>query len=70
MSEVTIFGKQTCPFTLKAREAKAREGLKVCYRDVLEDRQALEEMLRLTNGTRKIPVLVEAGRVSIGFGGS
>ena len=55
---------------MKAREAKGKEGLKVIYRDVLEDPQALEEMLRLTKGTRRVPVLVEAGQVSVGFGGS
>jgi hypothetical protein len=44
--------------------------VKVIFRDVLADPQALEEMLRLTKGTRKVPVLVEAGQVSIGFGGS
>jgi hypothetical protein len=37
---------------------------------VLEDAQAMDEMLKLTNGTRQVPVLVEAGQVSIGFGGS
>jgi glutaredoxin len=55
---------------LRAREAKSKEGLKVNFRDVREDPQALEEMLRLTKGTRKVPVLVEAGQVSIGFRGS
>jgi len=55
---------------LKAREAKGKEGVKVNYRDVLEDPRALEEMLRLTKGVRKVPVLVDAGQVSIGFGGS
>ena len=40
------------------------------YRDVLEDDQALAEMLRLTQGDRHVPVLVEGGQVSIGFGGS
>jgi glutaredoxin len=55
---------------LKAREAKDKEGLTVNYRDVLEDPEALEEMLRLTKGARKVPVLVMAGQVSVGFGGS
>ena len=55
---------------MKAREAKGKEGVKVNYRDVLEDPQALEEMLRLTKGLKKVPVLVEAGQVSIGVGGS
>jgi len=29
----------------------------------------LDEMLRHTDGERRVPVLVENGRVSIGFGG-
>jgi|WetSurSiteA1Bulk_404760.scaffolds.fasta_scaffold834136_1 hypothetical protein len=42
----------------------------VVYRDVVGDAQALEEMLELTKGIRQVPVLVEAGQVSIGFGGA
>ena len=30
----------------------------------------MEEMLRLTNGTRNVPVIVRGGEVSIGFGGT
>jgi hypothetical protein len=30
----------------------------------------MEEMLKLTEGTRRVPVLVEAGQVTIGFGGT
>ena len=40
------------------------------YRDVKEDAEALEEMLRLTSGNRRVPVVVEGGKISIGFGGS
>ena len=40
------------------------------YRDVVDDPRALEEMLRLSQGMRQVPVLVEAGRVSVGFGGA
>jgi len=36
----------------------------------LEDAQALEEMQRLSQGNRRVPVLVEGGQVIIGFGGS
>ena len=68
--EITIFGKQSRPFTLKAREAKSKEGLQVIYRDVVADSRALEEMLRLSDGNRRVPVMVEGGQVSIGFGGS
>jgi hypothetical protein len=44
--------------------------LQVSYRDVLADSQAMEEMLRLTDGNRRVPVMVEGGQVTIGFGGS
>jgi hypothetical protein len=37
---------------------------------VLEDDAALARMLKLSNGRRQIPVIVEAGKVTIGFGGS
>jgi hypothetical protein len=37
---------------------------------VLEDEQGLARMLQLANGRRNVPVIVEAGKVTIGFGGS
>ena len=30
----------------------------------------MEEMLRLTYGNRKVPVIIEGDKISIGFGGS
>jgi hypothetical protein len=36
---------------------------------VLEDEAGLERMLRLTNGRRRIPVIVDAGKISVGFHG-
>jgi hypothetical protein len=42
----------------------------VVYRDVQEDAQALEEMLRLTQGNRRVPVMVAGDKIDIGFGGS
>ena len=30
----------------------------------------LDEMLRHTNGARKVPVMVEDGRVTVGYGGT
>lgn len=40
------------------------------YRDVLEDSRNLEEMLKFSQGMRKVPVLVEEGRSTVGFGGT
>jgi hypothetical protein len=30
----------------------------------------LQEMLKLSNGIRKVPVIVEEGKVEVGYGGS
>jgi glutaredoxin len=44
--------------------------LTVIYRDVQEDAQALAEMLKLTQGNRRVPVIMEGEKIIIGFGGS
>jgi glutaredoxin len=36
----------------------------------LEDDTGLAAMLRLTKGRRQVPVIVETGKVTIGYGGS
>jgi len=30
----------------------------------------MEEMLKLTGGVRKVPVIVEDGKITIGYGGA
>jgi len=40
------------------------------YMDVLEDNNKLKEMLKVSNGVRKVPVIVEGERIKIGYGGS
>ena len=40
------------------------------YFNVKGDAARLEEMLRWTAGARAVPVIVEAERVTIGFGGT
>jgi glutaredoxin len=67
---VQIFGKDTCPYTLAARDDYAARGIEVTYRNVKKDAEALAEMLRLSQGRREVPVIVEGGRVTIGFGGT
>jgi len=36
----------------------------------LEDDEGLARMLKYSNGRRQVPVIVESGKVTIGFGGS
>ena len=40
------------------------------YRNVLNDPASLSEMLRLTEGRRDVPVVLEGGKATVGYGGS
>jgi glutaredoxin 3 len=40
------------------------------YLDVKKDAKLLAEMLKLSKGRREVPVILEDGKVSIGFGGT
>ena len=42
----------------------------VDYRDVVDDPSHLDEMLKFSQGVRKVPVLVEGGKSTVGFHGS
>jgi glutaredoxin 3 len=69
-TSVVIFGKDTCPYTLAAREDYAGRGFQVEYFNVKKEPAQLERMLGYTHGKRQVPVIVVDGRVTIGFGGT
>lgn len=58
-----IFGKEGCPHTARARAALPEAE----FIDVLADEAALAEMLRLSGGLRRIPVIARGDAVEIGF---
>lgn len=67
---VTIYGKDSCPYTSDARDHYAAQG-DMTYVNVKKEPAALQKMLELTNGRRVVPVIVDAaGAVTIGFGGT
>jgi len=65
---IEIFGKDSCPYTMAAVEAYKSRGAH--YINVKKDPAALERMLQLTRGRRSVPVIVEDGKVTIGYGGT
>ena len=67
---VEIYGKDGCPYTTAAREDFKARGVPVVYRDVKADPEAMRAFLALSGGERRVPLIVERGRVSIGFGGT
>jgi glutaredoxin 3 len=70
MENVLIFGHDLCPYTSRAREDFSRRKVPFEYINVLQDDEGLRQMLHHSNGRRQIPVIVDAGKVTIGFGGS
>ncbi len=67
---VQIFGKSDCPYTSAARRDYQKRGLAVEYLDVEEDPAAMRRFLELSKGDRRVPLIVDGGRISQGFGGS
>ena len=67
--EILIFGKDTWPYTTSAREAYEKQGKDVTYINVVSDPGKMDDMLKYSNGDRKVPVIVEHGDVTIGFQG-
>ena len=68
-AEVLIFGKDAWPYTRAARAAFAKEGRQVKYYNVVKETSHFDTMLQYSNGTRKVPVIVEGETVTIGFEG-
>ena len=63
---VIIYGKSGWPYTEKARSAY---GGSAKYYDVKSDHEKFDEMLKYSNGIRKVPVIVDKGNVTVGYGG-
>ena len=67
---VTIYGKDSCPYTQAARDDYAKRGVAFEYINVKKDAAALQRMLEHSKQRRAVPVIVEDGEVTIGFGGT
>jgi glutaredoxin 3 len=67
---VLIFGKDTCPYTQAACDDYAKRKVPFEYVNVKKNPADLQRMLEFSKGRREVPVIVETGRVTIGFGGT
>ena len=65
-AKVIIYGKAGWPYTQRARSAYQEHE----YVDVKQSKQNMEAMLKCTGGQRNVPVIVEGGNVTVGYGGS
>jgi glutaredoxin len=67
---VQVFGKRGCRYTSAARQDLAGRGYRVEYFDVEIDEAAMLRFLELSGGERRVPLIVERGRTTVGFGGT
>jgi glutaredoxin 3 len=67
---VLIYGKDQCPYTTAAREDHAKRKVAFEYINVVADGAKLKEMLKHSKGVRKVPVIVDGDKVTIGFNGT
>lgn len=65
-----IFGKDGCPYTQNARDHYVSEGVPFEYVNVRKNPADLERMLKYSQGARRVPIIVENDKVTIGFGGT
>lgn len=47
-----------------------KNGARVVYKNVQKDKSEMAEMMTLSNGRRDVPVILDDGKVTIGYGGS
>ena len=67
--EVTIYTKPGCPYCAAAKKHYGDSGVRYSEIDINAVPGAKEKVLELTGGKRIVPVIVENGRVTLGFGG-
>jgi glutaredoxin 3 len=67
---VQIYGKESCGYTSAARKDYAARGYPVEYFDVKADPASMSRFLELSGGERRVPLIVDRGRITVGFGGT
>jgi len=66
---VTIYIREGCPFCKALKEDLDKRGVKYKEIDVIKNPEFQEELLKLAK-RKAVPVMVEDGKVTVGFGGA
>ncbi len=66
MEAIEIYTTPTCPYCKMAKEYMKQKGVEFKEYNVTEDREALQELVRLTD-RRSVPVIRSGNEVMVGF---
>jgi glutaredoxin len=66
---VTIYIREGCPFCKALKEDLDKKGVKYKEIDVIKNPEFQEELLKLAK-RKAVPVMMEDGKVTVGFGGA
>ena len=70
MAKAKIYTKVGCPYCAAAKEDFNKRSVPFDEIDVHSVPGAGEEAQKLQGGAKRVPVMVENGKVTVGFGGS
>ncbi|MBU0985064.1 MAG: glutaredoxin family protein [candidate division Zixibacteria bacterium] len=69
MSDVTIYTKVGCPYCAAAKKHYTDQGITFDEIDVHNTPGAKEKVSELSDGKNIVPIIVDNGKVAVGFGG-
>ena len=69
MTDVSIYTKEGCPYCAAARKHFSDQGVAFEEIDVHRVPGAIDEVKKISGGKNIVPVIVEDGKVTVGFGG-
>lgn len=69
MADVIIFTKTGCPYCAAAKSHYKNSSIPFEERNVHLNKGWLDELLKYSGGQRKVPVIVDHGKVQVGFNG-
>ena len=69
MAGVKIYTKPGCPYCAAVKEHYTGKGTVFEEINVIGNPKAQKELLKLSDGKRMVPVVVDKGEVTVGWGG-
>ena len=69
MSALTIYTKVGCPYCAAALKHYTEQGRSITEIDVNNTPGAKEKVLELSGGQSIVPLIIDNGKVLVGFGG-